>query len=238
MLTQKNIGECDDIGTITALTHSAIKTLCEEKGVELSLFDERTATEVILPEEPHVRYGLCKNPFRAEKDAKTRGELIRKTEEELEKIAVTKKKVDDKTRAARVFYKYKTEKYFSWGIEGMKIVYSRKEGVIASEEKYDGLYVIRSNVPGDEMDICEVVASYKALMNIEQAFRSMKTVQLEIRPIFHRTDDRIRAHVFLCMLSYYLLWHLNKALAQFYEAKPGYTRGHVIEVMKSLQKAH
>jgi transposase len=88
------------------------------------------------------------------------------------------------------------------------------------------------------MNICEVVETYKSLANIEQAFRSMKTVQLEIRPVYHRTDDRIKAHVFLCMLAYYLLWHLNKALAPFFaEIRPNYTRDHVIEVMKTIQKS-
>jgi transposase len=239
MLTQKNIDACDDVETVTALTHSAMKRLCEEKNVQLSLFDERTAIEVILPEEPQVRYGLCKNPLRAKKDRRTRNELIQKTEDELAKIAIPKRKTDDKTLAARVakvFYRYKTEKYFSWNIENMKVVYSRKSSVIASEEKYDGLYVIRSNVPRDAMSISEVVDAYKSLMNIEQAFRSMKTVHLEIRPIYHRTDERIKAHVFLCMLSYYLLWHLNKQLAPLYAKKPDYTRDHAIEVMKSLQK--
>ena len=240
MLKQKIIDECcSDIDTVTALTHSAIKALCEEKDVQLSLFDENTATEVILPDEPQVRYGLCKNPLKAEKDAITRTELIEKTEAMLAEIAIPKKKTDAKTlaaRAAKVFYKYKTEKYFNWDIKDMKIVYSRKQEVIATEKKYDGLYVIRSNVAGDVMNINEVVETYKSLANIEQSFRSMKTVDLEIRPIYHRTDDRIKAHVFLCMLSYYLLWHLNKLLIPFYANRPNYTRDHVLEVMKSLQK--
>ena len=240
MLTQKNINEFSDIDTVSALTHSAIKKLCEEKNVQLSLFDEQMVTEVILPEEPQVRYGLCKNPLRAQKDEKTRNELIKKTEERLAEIAIPKKRTDEKTlaaRAAKVFYKYKTEKYFSWSIENMKIVYSRKSEVISSEEKYDGLYVIRSNVSSDVMNIIEVVETYKSLANIEHAFRSIKTVELEIRPIHHRTDDRIRAHVFICMLSYYLLWHLNKALAPLCEKHPNYTRSHLIEIMKSLQKS-
>ena len=240
MLTQKNIDESGDIYTVTALTHAAMKKLCEEKDVQLSLFDEKTTVEVILPEEPQVRYGLCKNPSKAQKDAKTRSELIKKTEYLLAEIAVPKKRTDEKTlatRAVKVFYKYKTEKYFSWRIEDMKIVYSRKLEVIASEEKYDGLYVIRSNVSSDIMNISEVVETYKSLMNIEQAFRSMKTVELEIRPIYHYTDDRIKAHVFLCMLSYYLLWHLNKLLAPFYSKNPKYTHDQVIELMKTLQKS-
>ena len=239
MLTQKNIDECSDIETVTALTHSAMKSLCEEKNVQLSLFDEKTVVEVILPEEPQVRYGLCKNPVRAQKERNTRSEIIKKTEEKLSKIAVPKKKTDEKTltaRAAKVFYKYNSEKYFSWKIEDMKVVYSRKDEVISSEEKYDGLYVIRSNVSSDVMDISEVVEAYKSLTNIEQAFRSMKTIELELRPIYHRIDGRIKTHAFLCMLSYYLLWHLNKALEPFYAEKPDYTRSHIIEVMKNLQK--
>lgn len=239
MIKQKIIDECGDIDTVTALTHSAMKKLCEEKNVQLSLFDKNITTEVILPEEPQVRYGLCKNPLKAEEDAATRRALIEKTEGMLKEIATPKKKTDAKTlaaRAAKVFFKYKTEKYFNWEIEDLKIVYSRKQEVIVSAEKYDGLYVIRSNVPADAMSISEVVETYKSLANIEQAFRNMKTVALEIRPVYHRTDDRIKAHVFLCMLSYYLLWHLNKLLAPFYEANPSYTRDHVMEVMKSLQK--
>lgn len=239
MLTQKNIDECGGIDTVTALTHSAMKKLCEEKNVQLSLFDEKMAVEVILPEEPQVRYGLCKNPVKAKKDEKSRNELIKRTEENLAEIAIPKKKTDEKTlaaRAAKVFYKYKTEKYFSWNIENMKIVYSRKAEIIRNEEKYDGLYVLRSNVSCDVMNINEVVETYKSLTNIEQAFRSMKTVELEIRPIYHRTDDRIRGHIFLCMLSYYLLWHLNKALALLYAKNPNCTHNHVIEIMKSLQK--
>ena len=239
MLTQKNIDECGDIETITALTHSAMKRLCEEKYVQLSLFDEAMATEVVLPEEPRVRYGLCKNPARAVKEGETRRELIKKTEDRLAEVAAPKRRTDEKTlaaRAARIFCKYKTEKYFSWRVEGMKIVYARKAEVIAGEEKYDGLYVIRSNVPGESMNIGEVVEAYKSLTNVEQAFRSMKTVHLEMRPVYHSKDERIRSHVFLCMLSYYLFWHMNKALAPLYASGAGYTRKHVIETMKTLQK--
>ena len=241
MLTQKNIDECTEIDTITALKHGAIKKLCEEKNVQLSMFDEKVTTEVILPEEPEIRYALRKNPVRAQKQHKTRSELIQKTEDTLAKIATPKKKAADKTlaaRAAKVFYKYKTEKYFTWDIQENKIVYSRKEDIIADEERYDGLYVIRSNVTSDIMTICEIVEAYKSLINVEQAFRNIKTVQLEIRPVYHRTDERIKSHVFICMLSYYLLWHMNKALKPLYEdpEHPEFTLNHVIETMKALQK--
>ena len=240
MLIQKNIDECGDCASITALTHSAMKKLHEERGVQLSVFDEGTGTEVGFPEEPNIRYILRKNPVRKEEEQKTRLSLIKKTEENLRGIAMPKRKTNDKTlaaRAAKVFYKYKTEKYFSWNIEGGKVIFSRKNGLITDEEKYDGLYVLRSNVPANVMSITEVVQAYKSLTNVEQAFRSMKTVQLEIRPVFHRTEDRIKAHVFICMLSYYLLWHMNAALKDLYNEKAkSYTHTHVIEIMKTLQR--
>jgi len=240
MLTRKNIDACGDIPNITALTHAAMKKLCEEKEVQLSLFDQGTGTEVTLPEEPNVRYILRNNPIRGARDKKTRMSLIEITEEKLNEVAIPKKKADDKTlaaRAAKVFCKYKTEKYFFWEIADGRIVYSRKKEVIANEEKYDGLYVIRSNAPSDILNTLEVVEAYKSLINVEQAFRDMKTVQLEIRPVYHKTDARIKAHVFICMLAYYLLWHMNKALSGFYkENAKAYAHGHVIEVMKALQK--
>jgi transposase len=241
MLTQKNMEACKDTSNITALTHSAIKKLCEEKNIQISLFDEDTGTEITLPEEPKVRYILRKNPLRGASEQKTRISLVQKTEDRLAEIAIPKKKADDKTlaaRAAKVFYKYKTEKYFSWAIEGGRIVYSRKTEIIEDEEKYDGLYVIRSNVPSEIMNTLEIVEAYKSLINVEQAFRNMKTVQLEIRPMYHKTDDRIKAHVFICTLSYYLLWHMNAALSEFYkENAKTYTHTHVIEIMKALQKS-
>lgn len=239
MLTRKNIEFCDDISTITALTHSAMKELCEVKGIQLSLFDENVINEIILPEDPSVRYALRKNPKRRDDEHETRIRLIEITEEKLNQIAEPKRKTEDKTLAARVgkiFAKYGTEKYFSWNISDGKVKFSRKTDVIESEEKYDGLYVIRGKVSQEIMTIQEVVASYKSLINVEQAFRNLKTTQLEIRPIFHRTDDRIKSHVFLCMLAYYLLWHMNKELNSIYSGKSDPTQSHVLEVMKSLQK--
>jgi len=241
MLTQKNLNAVngenyDGIDTITALTHSAIKALCEHKNVQISMFDKDTITEVILPEEPSVRYALKLNPVRRKDEFNGRIALIEKTEVELAKIAIPKRKTDDTTlasRAAKIFSKYKTGKYFNWAIIDTKIVFSRNENVISEEEIYDGFYVIRSDVSADNMTISEVVEAYKSLINVEQAFRNMKTVQLEMRPIFHKTDERIRAHIFLCTLSYYLLWHMNKALKPLCDSK--YTTSHVLETMKSQQ---
>jgi len=240
MLTRKNIDDCGDIPTITALTHAAMKRLCEQNDVQLSLFDENIVNEIILPDEPGVRYALRRNPARREKDRQTRIGIIEKTEERLKEIAVPKRKTDEKTlaaRAARVFAKYKSEKYFVWEIADMKVTYSRSTDRIVSEEKYDGLYVIRGEVSPEIMTIQEVVATYKSLINVEQAFRNLKTVQLEIRPVYHHKDDRIKSHVFLCMLAYYVLWHMNKALDSLYQKYSEYTHDYIIEVMKSLQKS-
>jgi transposase len=240
MLTQKNIDECDDnTETITALTHSAMKKLCEHENVQLSLFDENMITEVILPEEPNIRYALKKNPIRLEKERKSRSRLIEKTEEELDKIAVPKKKTDDKTligRASKIFAKYKTEKYFKWDVNNALLTFSRRTEVIKEDELYDGFYVIRTDVPSNSMDICEVVNTYKSLINVEHAFRNMKTVELELRPIYHKTDDRIKAHVLICMLAYYLLWHMSKALKPLYGDNYNHSQTYIIETMKTLQK--
>ena len=239
MLTRKNIDSCEDISSITALTHAAMKELCEEKGVQLSLFDEKVVNEIVLPDQPDVRYALRRNPRRRDEECRTRQSIIAKTEEKLKEIAVPKRKTDDKTlaaRAAKIFAKYKTEKYFSWDIVDTKITFSRNTDRIANEELYDGLYVIRGDVSPELMTIQDIVLTYKSLINVEQAFRNLKTAQLEIRPIYHRTDDRIKAHVFLCMLAYYLLWHMNKELADVYDSNNDYTHCYVLEVMKSLQK--
>jgi len=240
MLTQKNIDACGDIANITALTHDGIKKLCRNENVQFSLFDEDVGTEIILPEEADVRYILRKNPIRKEAEQKTRLSLIAKTEEKLTAIATPKKKADDKTltsRAAKIFCKYKTGKYFEWCVKDGGITFSRKPNVISDEEQYDGLYVIRSNISTELMTKCEVVNAYKSLINVEQAFRNMKSVHLEMRPVFHQTADRIKAHVFICMLSYYLLWHMNTALTELYdEDRLRYTHSHVLEIMKTLQK--
>ena len=140
MLTQKNIDERPETLNITGLTHAKIKELCGHEKVQLSMFDEDTGTEVVLPESPGIRYILRKNPILKIEEQETRISLIEKTEALLKEIATPKKKTDDKTLAARatkIFVRYKTEKYFTWDIVDTKIQYSRKESVIADEEQYD-----------------------------------------------------------------------------------------------------
>jgi len=240
MLTQKNIDACPGTSTVTGLTHAGMKKLCEHEAVQFSFFDEDVGTEVVLPEEPGTRFILRKNPALRAEERATRIAIIEKTEAMLKAIAAPKKKTDDKTLAARatkIFQRYKTEKYFSWDIVDAKIHFSRQEQTIAGHERYDGLYVIKSNVTKELMDKREIVEAYKSLINVEMAFRDMKTVQLEIRPVCHRTEERIKAHVFICMLSYYLLWNMNASLKELYqEDAKKYTHSHVIELMKSQQK--
>jgi len=239
MLTQSNLDSNTNISSITALTHASMKKLCETQFVQLELFDETVTTEVTLPEEPNIRYGLRKNPVRAESERTTRKAIIKITEEKLNEIAVPKRKTTIEklgARAGKIFAKYGTEKYFSWQVVDGKLKHSHRLEVIADEEKYDGLYVIRTNVSEQEMSISEAVNTYKNLIHVEQAFRNLKTTQLEIRPIYHHNDERIKAHVFLCMLSYYLLWHMQKRLKPLYEADNRLTIDELIETMKVQQK--
>jgi transposase len=240
ILTQKNINACSGTFNITGLTHAGIKKLYEHEVVQMSFFDEDMGTEIILPEEPEIRYILRKNPILKADEQATRLSLIEKTENMLKEIAIPKKKTDAKTlavRATKIFQRYKTEKYFLWEVTDTKIQFSRNESVITEREQYDGLYVIKSNVTKELMDKCEIVEAYKSLINVEMAFRNMKTVQLEVRPVRHRTEDRIKAHVFICTLAYYLLWHMNTSLKDLYqEDAKKYTVSHVIEILKSQQK--
>lgn len=238
MLTKANLGICNDIGTITALTHSDIKKLYSTDGFQMSLFDEDTANEYILPENPNVRYVLRKNPDRRRAEGAQRTALIEKTHTALAGIAIPKRKTSDYTlgkRAEKIFAKYGVGKYFHCAVVNGAIEYARKNEVIENDEKFDGLYVIRGESLPETFTAIEIVNTYKSLIHVEQAFRSLKTTQLEIRPYFHKTPDRIKAHVFICMLSYYLMWHLKKALAPLLEEPHTITIDHVIEVMKSMQ---
>jgi transposase len=249
MLTQCKLDEiaADDslaIRTITALTRAGMARLCEQKGVSRSLFDKERVVEVMLPDEPGVRYGLCSNPFQAERSRKTRSELIEKTKVKLADIAIPNRKTTDGAlgiRVGKILNQYKAGKYFNTQIENGRLSFSVNQAAIAEDEAYDGLYVIRTDVKPEYMTIKEVVDHYRSLAKVEQAFRCLKSPQLEIRPIYHKTDDRIDCHVFICMLSYYLIWHLKQGLKQLF-AEDGlgrskkYTLAGVIERLKSIRK--
>lgn len=249
MLTQcnlDNIATNDDLSirTITALTRGGIANLCSEPNVQISMFDKDRVVEVTLPDAPGIRYGLCSNPFRAERARKTRSALISKTQALLEKAAIPKRKTSDGVlgiRIGKILNKYKTGKYFNTEIKDGKLLFSVNQTGIDEEALYDGLYVIRTDVTPEHMTIEEAVEQYKGLAQVEQAFRNLKSPQLEIRPIHHKTDERINCHVFLCMLSYYLLWHMKQRLQPlFTEGGVGRSKKHtvfsVMERLKSIRK--
>jgi transposase len=232
---------------ISALTHARMKALCDEsKNVQLSMFDETQPIEVVLPDRPGMRYALCLNPVRAEKERLTRLAMIERTKRKLEQIAVPKRKTSDGKlgmRVGKVLSKSKVGKFFDIEIRDGKVDFSVNEGKVREEEKFDGHYVIFTDVPAEQLTIQEVVDSYRALISVEQAFRNLKSPVLEIRSVFHRTDDRIRCHVFLCMcmLSYYLLWHMKQRLKPLFEEdstgrRKQYTVEHVINTLKNIQK--
>jgi transposase len=183
----------EGLHTISALTHRQIVALLERKLITAELFDEGQIVEVFDPEEPKQRYCLCRNPQTAGREAKTRERLLERTRAELDKIAGSKRRASAKTLGARV-------------------------GRVLERSKMDGCYIVSGEVPKEKMAASEVVASYKKLGLVEEAFRNLKTVQLEVRPVYHKTDDRIRSHVLLCTLAYYLQWHLKQRLEPLFAA--------------------
>ena len=236
--------EANYIKTISALTHAQLASLCEKDFVQISMFDEHKIIQVIDPENPQIRYGLSKNPIRGQKDKATRQILIAKTEDALEKIAALKRPSDDATtgiRVGKVINKYNVGKLLVVEINDGKVTWERNENKIKEAEILDGLYVIYTDVKEEEMNITEIVQAYRKLIGVEQAFQNLKTAQLEIRPIYHKTDNRIKCHVFLCMLAYYLMWHAKQRLIPLFQAdqegqNKKYTFEHIIERLKSIRK--
>jgi len=199
---------------------------------------------VIDPESPRIRYGLSKNPIREKKDKNTREILMTKTKEALKKITELKRRSDDATtgiRVGKIINKYKVGKLLLVEITDGIVTWERNEKKIKEAEMLDGLYVIYTDVEEEEMSITEVVQTYRKLIGVEQAFRNLKTVQLDMRPIYHKTDDRIKCHVFLCMLAYYLMWNAKQRLAPLFENDAEgqgekYTFEHILERLKSIRK--
>ena len=206
---------------ISALRAPAIAALAREGVLQPSLFDERDLAEVSSAEFPGERLIVCKNPLLAEERARKRMELLAATERELEKIAAatqrSRRALRGKTRIAlrvgKLLNRYHVAKHYRLLIEEQAFSYTRDEATIAKEAALDGVYVIRTNVPQRALSGEQVVRAYKRLSAVEQAFRSLKSVDLHIRPIFHHKEERVRAHVFLCMLAYYVEWHMREKLA-------------------------
>ena len=209
--------EADGIGWITALKSASIRSLVEQGQLQLGLFDERNLLELSSPDYPGERLVACRNPELAKLRAHKREELLSATERNLAKIkarvdsAKLAGKDDIGLRVGKVINQYQVAKHFDLAIDEAAFSYQRKHDSIKAEAALDGIYLIRTSVPAAQMDAPQCVRNYKALANVERAFRSLKTVDLKVRPIHHRTADRVRAHIFLCMLAYYVEWHMREA---------------------------
>jgi len=223
MLTPQRIAEVSALGfkTLTALTHPQIRDLLERKVIQLELFDEREPLAVCDPEQKTLRYLLCKNPKTAADECQTRKELIAQTRRALEKLAASRKKRTDVELGAKVgavLAKWRVAKFFAWRIENARLLFEIDEALVQSEEAMDGCYIIRTDVSDKVWSPQQAVDSYRGLAQVERAFRNLKTVALELRPVYHHTDERIRAHVFICMLAYYLQWHALRRLQPLFDA--------------------
>ena len=209
----------EGLHTISALTHPEIFELLERKVISADLFDEKEIVEVLDPQNNSRRYCLCRNPQSAGRENGTRLRLLECTRKGLEKIANSKRRTSQEkigARVGRVLQQYKMGKFVRWEVSEGRLCWSFEQEKIVEESLFDGCYIIHSEVPKERMAAVEVVASYKKLELVEQAFRNLKTVQLEVRPVYHKTDDRIRSHVFLCTLAYYLQWHVHQRLQSFF----------------------
>jgi transposase len=211
----------DGLSWITALRATSIQKLAADGALQPSLFDTKDLAEITHPSYPDERLVACFNPVLSGRRAWKRDELLRATEKELEKIAAATRRQKRPLRgrhtiglrAGRVLGRFKMGKHYILHIEDDGFRYERRPDSIEREKKLDGIYVIRTNVKSEAMSAPEVVRSYKQLSNVERAFRSLKTVDLKVRPVHHRLADRVRAHVFLCMLAYYVEWHMRRNLA-------------------------
>ena len=205
---------------ITALRAPQVKALVRDGDLQLTLFDTQDLAEITSPDFPGERLVACKNPFGEAERARKRESLLAATEADLAKIAAACARARRPlrgqdtiaVRADRVLRRRKVAKHFTVQITDDSIRYTRDQDSIAAEAKLDGIYVVRTSIGPGHLGSGEVVSSYKALAQVERAFRAFNT-DLDIRPIRHRTEDRVRAHVFLRMLSYYLSWHLQARLA-------------------------
>lgn len=209
-----------ELDYLSALRAPEIKSLVEAGAIQLGLFDNQDLFEIAHPDYEGERLACCKNPLLADERARKRESLLAATERELEKVAVAVSRQRRPLRAkdaialrvGKVLDRYKMAKHFAIEIGDASFGFSRKEDQIAAEAALDGIYVLRTTVSDDALSSAQVVSSYKALAAVERAFRAFNT-DLDIRPIRHRTEERVRAHVFLRMLSYYVIFHMERALA-------------------------
>jgi len=220
MISHKAIGqlrELPGLDWITALKATQIRALVQGETLQLGLFDEHNLFEFSHEEYPGERLIACRNPVLGRLRGYKREALLEATRKELEKIQTSVRsgrltgRAKIGVRVGRVVNKYKVAKHVALDIEESDFKFSLREEQIAAEAALDGLYVIRTSVPEAQMSAPDTVRSYKALCEVERAFRSMKSIDLKIRPIHHWLADRVRAHILLCMLAYYVEWHMREA---------------------------
>jgi transposase len=225
MLTQPQLDKIKqhpEMGWITALTSVAIRSLLEKGTLQLSLFDEKNLAEISSPDYPGERLMVCYNPLLDDERSRKRRELLEATDKGLAKIAKevarrTKKPLKESEialKVGKVLGRYKMGKHYSHAIGNGTFQWSRCQASIEQEAKLDGIYVIRTSEPKERLSPEDTVRSYKSLSQVERAFRCLKGIfDLLVRPIRHRTADRVPAHIFLCLLAYYVEWHMRRALA-------------------------
>jgi transposase len=218
---EKDLRGVEGLDWITALRNESIQSLADKKVLQPSLFDERDLAEVVSTDHPGERLVVCRNPLLADERARKRGELLATAQTKLDAIvkAVARErnplrgKARIGLRVGRELQSTKMLKHFELTIEDEAFSYRLREEEVAQEAALDGIYVIRTSVSPENLTTDQVVAAYKGLSQVEWAFRTLKTTQLQLRPIYHWKDERIRAHVFLCMLAYYVEWHMRRALS-------------------------
>jgi len=217
---------------ITALKSVQIRSLVEGGALQQGLFDERNLFEFTHPDYPGERLVACRNAELGRLRAHKREALLAATEKELGKVRarVAKGSLNGQdqigVRLGKVVNKYRVAKLFALTIDAHRFEFQRRSAAIAAEAALDGLYVIRTSVARKQMDAAEAVRSYKALAEVERAFRLMKTIDLHVRPIHHRLETRVRAHIFLCMLAYYVEWHMREAWRELLFADEDLKRKH------------
>ena len=256
MVTRKTAEELEaqeGILTIGALTRNEMVHLLDSNIIQPSFFDQHNICEIVDTDVVDKRYCLCKNPISETRDAGTRSRLLELTSDCLNKIVNYKQKTTVEvlgSRVGKVLQKYKMGKYIEWSVEAdaqhkksrdHKVIWKLNQQKITAAKRLDGCYIITTKVSKAIMDKHEVVASYKKLQLVEQAFRNLKTVQIEMRPIYHHLDHRIKAHVFLCMLGYYVQWHMHHLLTPLFHqdergSKRRWTFTNVVETLRGITR--
>jgi hypothetical protein len=219
---REELAPVEGLDWVSALRSEQIRKLAEDGGpLQMSLFDKTDLAEIRHPDFPGERLIACFNPLLAAERARKREDLLQATERELEKVAAATRrekralrgKAEIGLRVGKVLGRFKMAKHFAMTITDTAFTYGRKQKAIDAEAALDGFYVLRTSVPKEVLGAEDTVRAYKDLAKVERAFRCLKTVDLHIRPIHHRLVPRVRAHVFLCMLAYYVEWHMRQALA-------------------------